>query len=281
MVQMKDAHKILGLKEGASKNEIERRYTVLFKKFKSGGMADSEYSFDEITRAYNLLMGYEQEINEEDIQLRPNRIFKLLGINEKKANNFLHYYKFHILIGIVIVIVLVSTIRSCIMKPPIDLNMAFIGEFYYSDTENIENKIRERIPDIRGISIDSAILSDNMDGEQEYAMQMKVMVLLAAADVDIYILDRSNFEKFAKQGAFAPLDNIVNVDKDKNSDFILKVEEDIEEEPEEHLYGINAGESKFFEETDIYGEEKIISLGIKAKNHEYAVLLIKSLINEQ
>jgi hypothetical protein len=55
-----------------------------------------EAEFSRITEAYNVLMGYETKENEE----QPGKVsplFKMVGVNEKKAKNFFYYYKFYIL----------------------------------------------------------------------------------------------------------------------------------------------------------------------------------------
>jgi hypothetical protein len=283
MVKLKDAHKVLGLKEGASENEIEKRYTILFKKYKSSPVFEYEYSIDDVTRAYNLLMGYEHETSEEDIYIKPNPIFKLLRVDDKKARNFLHYHKSHIIIGIIALVVLVSSVRSCVMRPPVDLNLAFIGRFFYNDTEEFQNNIKEEIQEIRGMSVDAAIIYGGMDGEQEYAMQMKLMVLLAAGDVDVYLLDMENYKRFAKQGAFKPLDEIarelgVNIQQDSELIQSIIIDEETGEKDDEHLYGIDVSESKLFEESEITGDEYIAAIGIRAKNINYAVELLDVLL---
>ena len=65
-----------------------------------------EYDFEKITEAYNVLMGFNVKIKEEP----PSRMAPLLkkaGIDEKKARNFMYYYKYHIIISIVLVIAVV------------------------------------------------------------------------------------------------------------------------------------------------------------------------------
>ena len=93
----KEARSILGVSKEASKNEIERKYAILLKKYRQGvylnrqeeqdhpdegtdihdtGPADNEsaagynaadpgYDFDLVTEAYNTLMGYEVKVEEE------------------------------------------------------------------------------------------------------------------------------------------------------------------------------------------------------------------------
>ena len=60
-------------------------------------------------------------------------------------------------------------------------------------------------------------------------MQMKAMVLFAAADVDLFILDKANFEKYAEQGAFISLDEIaprLGIDNEKSKPYTMKAKDD-------------------------------------------------------
>lgn len=282
MLDIKEAYKILGVRENASRDEVERRFAIILKKYRMAGTGqadeeDSKIDIDKVTKAYNLIMGYEEQLPEEEVNKKPNPVFQKIGLDEKKTRNFLYYYKYHIIIGIIALIAIIATLKSCITRVDPDLNLAFVGEFYYSDSESLKQAIKNKVPDIKEPGIDGVILSGNLDPQQEYAMHMKAMVLFAAADVDIYILDKENFEKYAKQGAFASLDGLVDtlkIDMSKNSEYRIK----LEGSEEEHLYGVDVSENPIFEESGIMGGEKIAAMAIKVKNYENAVKLLKMLL---
>lgn len=282
MLETKDAYKVLGLKEGASRSEIERRYAVLFKKYKMSKSHEQqdgspEINFEEITDAYNLLMGYSVKSAEEQTVKKPNPLLQKVGIDEKKAENFIHYYKFHIIIGIIVLIVLVTTLRGCLTRIDPDINIALVGEFFYTDSEPLKQNIKSIYPELKEVGIDGAMLSDETKGQQEYAMQMKAMVLFAAGDVDIFILDKATFEKFGKQGAFASLDEIaerLQVDKAKNRDYVLK----LEDQQQEHLYGLDVSSSPIFKDSEILGDEKIAAISVKSRHYDKAVKLMELML---
>lgn len=285
MVKMADAHEILGVKKDAGIEEIKKRYSMLLKKHKmmQGNMHyhSEDTSIDDITDAYNLLMGYVTEVSEQDETKRPpNPVLKKMGIDEKKAGNFLHYHKVHIIISIVIILMVVSTVRGCVNRVPSDLNLAFIGEFYYNENDTFKQNIIDRMQEIKEISIDGALISPNIDAQQEYAMQMKAMVLFAADEIDVYFLDKETFERYGKQGAFVNLDDIVQilyVDMLENEDYVLK----LEDQDEKHLYGVDVSKSSIFNGTNVVGEEKIAAIGGRAKHYETAVQFIKVLLDNK
>lgn len=280
MLDTREASKILGVRENASKTEIENKFAILLKKYRMAGDTGGESAkaeLEKIMQAYNVLMGYEQEPLEDEVNKKPNPLLQKLGVDEKKAGNFLYYYKYHIIIGIILVIVFVAALRSCIMRVDPDFNLAFIGDFHYQDPEPLRQAIKDMVPEITEPSIDGALLTKNMDAQTEAAMNMKLMVLLAAADIDVYILDKEYFERFAEKGAFMSLDDLVdtlNIDKEKNSSFILKAEET----EAEHLYGVDISENQVFEDAGIDGDEKIAAIGVRAKNYDKAVKFLEAFL---
>lgn len=311
----KEAREILGVAKEASRNDIERKYAILLKKHRmssikvgycdnpeaaedrenefrdasAGGGAASqdlgathdkslkpeEYSFEKVTEAYNVLMGFDIKIKEEP----PSSIAPLLkkaGIDEKKARNFLYYYKYHIIIAIVLVIGVVYFVRGCVNRVEPDFNIAFMGRLGYMDaSEKLKEIIKENIPGITEPSIDGAFLSDDDEiSEQQYAMQVKATILFAAGDIDIFILDRTNYERYAKQGVFMSLDEIapaLGIDMEKHKEYILKVENEVSdggdnqaeapvETGPEHLYGIDVKDSKALNEAGVIGDEMIAAI---------------------
>lgn len=281
MPDVREARTILGVREDASRDEIERKYTVLLKKHRATAAQDENQGGEKVdiaavTQAYNLLMGYEEPQTEEENRA-PNPVLTKMGIDEKKARNFLHYYKFHILIGIVLLFVMVFTIRGCVLRVDPDLNVAFVGNIYLDNSDLLKQKVEAAVPEITEPGFDNAFLAKDMDGQQAYAMQMKAMVLFGAADTDLFILDKENFRKYAAQGAFMNLDEWgaeLKVDMNLNSELIVGTEED----PAKHLYGVNIGKNKFLAESGVIGEELIAAIPVRSKNVEKAKKLVEFLL---
>ena len=276
----KDAYQILGLKEGASKEQIQNKYNILIKRYRMGidkDDKDSQVDIERIDMAYNLLMGYHIEEPAGNKPYKPNPILKKMGVDEKKAQNFLYYYKFHIIGAIVLVILAVFFIKDIVGKVPSDLDVALVGEIYCNDTELFKQNILDKMPELREMSIDAATFFEGMDGQMEYAMNMKTMVLFGGGTVDIFFLDKDSYEKFCLQGAFANLDEVagnLKADEDKNSDLLLKTEED----QEKHLYGIDVSDSKLLEESGVIGERIIAAIRVNAKHYENAVRMLELLL---
>lgn len=254
-----------------------------------------EQDFDQITQAYNVLMGYEVAIKEEP----PSKAAPLLnkvGINEKKTKNFFFYYKYHILVAILAIIAVVLTIRGCVNRVENDFNLAFIGRFNYSNaTDDLTASIKANIPEILEPGINGAYIADDNFGEQQYAMEMKATVLLVAGDIDVFIMDKACFERYVEQGAFLNLDEIaprLGVNMEDNKEFIARIEDDTQETEdglpensdsahmpqEEHLYGIDVSNSSVLGQSGVIGGEMIASIYVGSEQIDKAEKLIKLLL---
>jgi len=310
----KEARKILGVTKESSRNDIEKKYSILLKKHRQEMLEGSEpgetehdtaCDFDRITEAYNLLMGYEVKIEEEP----PGKaapILNKLGVDEKKAKNFFYYYKYHILGAIALIIAVIYTVTSCVNRVEYDFNIAFIGDiFYYSATDSLGESIKAEVPSIQEPGFDGAYLG--IAGDQQYAMASKAAVLIAAADMDVFILDRDTYTMYAKQGAFLSLDEIaprLGVDISEHQDLVLAVEEDddmgdidvVGEDKteitddadtsgdsnnpaaEKHLYGIDVSNSKALREAGVIAEDMVAAIFVNCDQQEKAEAFLEFLL---
>jgi hypothetical protein len=288
MLELKNAYEILGLKENANRDELEKRFEYLIKKSKSAKMLEDSdqqidiLNLDEISEAYNRIISNDLAILQREEEKRnprkPNPIFKLIGVDEKKARNYIHYHKFHYILGFIGILVLAYFIKTVIFHVNPDVSMAFIGQIYYDETSALEEKIKANDPDIKEVGIDGVMLTGDSKNMQESAMLQKAMVLFAAGDIDIFVLDKENFNKYSQQGAFSNLDDLVSkleLDESRYKDYILKTAED----KEEHVYGIDINNSKILKETKIVGKNMMVALRVNAKHYDKAVKILELLVN--
>jgi len=277
MIELKDAYEILGVKEGASRDEIVKRYDILLKKHRMNQQQgqNDEADLEKLNEAYNLLMGYHSKELDDAVEAERKRmtnpllkpIAKKFNLDEKKVYNFFYYHKVHIIVSLIVLVAMVYTVRSCANRVEPDINVEFIGDFLYSETDVLKEMVRSRVPDIKEPSIDIITISDKIQGEQDYAMRMKAVTLMAAGDIDIFILDKANFNLYAKQGAFLSLDDLadeLNIDRDKNKDYIAKVESS----QEEHLFGVDISNSSILKEANMKYTEAIATMRFNPKHRD-------------
>ncbi len=279
----KDACRILGVSEDADKVEITRRYEILLKRNKAARVEGEEQqggaSPEEIDMAYKLLMGYDTSDMVEDYELKESKILKKAGISEKKLRNFFYYHKFHILIGILVALFVGYMITDIVTKPEPDLFLAFVGDFYFSDSEAIEKKITQDIPDIKHPMVESVLTGMATGYVTEYNPDMKLTAILGAKDVEVFILDRPTYERLGQQGFLANLDDFIDkyaIDMEVNRENLLKARNDTGE----HLYGIDVTKHEFFENPAVLGEKKIVAIAVWAKENPNAIKFVEYLVKK-
>ncbi|OPX45380.1 hypothetical protein CLHUN_07500 [Ruminiclostridium hungatei] len=296
---LQDARKILGVTKASSKEEIEKKYDVILKKYKILKMEgnldqEAETEFQKSTDAYRIIMGYEvEEPVVEKKETYTDKAFEKIGIDRKKADNFFHYYKVHIIIGIIAVIIAAIFIHSIVTRVEPDTTIGLLGEVNYDVQEGFKQKIVENLPELKVVAVDSAVLSTSLEDAQSYSYWQKALVMIAASDIDVYLVNKYAFENYAINGAFMALDDIAkdnDIDVSKSDYLKLRAVEEWEEptisgdkprevkkyaDTEPKLYGIDVTNSEFFKDLNIIGPEKILVLRVEPKNFELAMKFVK------
>lgn len=293
-----EARKILGVTKASSKEEIEKKYDVLLKKHRIMKMEgsldeDAEAEFQKSTDAYRVIMGY--EVEEPKIVRKKtyaDKAFEKAGIDKKNADNFFHYHKYHILIGILAMVLIAYTVHSFVTRVEPDITIGLLGEVNYDAQDSFKAKIVKNVPEIKEVAFDSAVLSSNVSQEQSYAYLQKAMVLIAASDIDLYLVNKYAFDTYAKNGAFMALDDLakeLNIDISKSESLKLRVVDEWENpssptdkpipktyvDAQPRLYGIDVSNNEFFKDINIIGPEKILVVRDGHKNYDLALKLVK------
>lgn len=293
-----EARKILGVTKESSKDEVEKKYDIALKKhrqLKMEGTLDdkSQSEFDDITEAYRILMGY--AVDEPAVPKKEtytDKAFAKAGIDPKKANNFFYYHKVHILIGIIVVIVIALTVKSIVTKVDPDVTIGIMGIINQQEADGFGAKIKEKIPEIKEIAFDSALLTGDPNDPQAYVYMQKAMVMLAASDCKLFLVNKYAYDTYVQNGAFMPLEEIAEeLDIDTSGSEYLKTRvvdewEDVtdmnaERKPKTYkdevprLYGIDITNNKFLADAGILGPERILVIRAAEVKHENKELINK------
>jgi hypothetical protein len=201
----------------------------------------------------------------------------ILNIDKKKIENFWYYYKIHTFVGIFVAIMLLITLKDCANNVVPDITISYVGKNYIADEvgQKLKEKLSGVIQDINNdkkkeLLFQPMTLSDEIRSEQDIAMQQKVMVTFAAGDTQIFLMDKTNFLRFAEQGAFQPLDDVAakcGVDINKNPEIKLTARETTEA----HVYGVPLEGNSMLEEIGFKTKDTYIALrilGEKDKQNE-------------
>ncbi|MDF2937076.1 MAG: molecular chaperone DnaJ [Paenibacillaceae bacterium] len=269
MIDKKSAYELLGLDENAPDEEVEKRYTVLL--LRSKKRADEEDpgspSMEEITKAYNFIKGI--AIEEEIRKKEPKN--KTFG----KIEYVYEYYRWHIIGTIAAVLIIFFTASSIIENRSeekrierADLKVTFFTDYQIQgDLDSFEVKTLEQMTDWKDIHIINQYSPTDPKDEYGMAMLQKAIISMAADKADIYIMDKTNYAKFSKQGAFLRLDDIpalASVPQDKRRTAETDTGETV-------WSGINVTNHPAIKELKLPDVEKIALIRVNANKKDNAV----------
>ena len=282
----KEALKILELPADASLEKIEKRYELFVRQNKSIMTSNPQLSenvgehtvdIDRIGEAYRFLrMSFGTNPENAKTQ-KESKILKKLGIDEKKLRNNIYYYKWHALIIIAVVALVTSFIIGQVRKVDPEAYVAVIGTFpaFAAYQEEFEAELLARVPEVKAVSVDCAleVSSDEEYTEYGMGMQMKKMILISAADVDVYICDTDFFNSVVAEGVFVELSDLIRENNIAINDDSLVLYQ-------KGIFGMTLPGGTVFDAMFGSNTEKILCLSVRAENIEKAGLLMKALAEE-
>ncbi|WAM37025.1 hypothetical protein [Caldicellulosiruptor acetigenus] len=121
---------------------------------------------------------------------------------------------------------------------------------------------------------------DTPKSEQEFAFMQKLMVMLAAGEGDIYILDKKLFTNYAQNGAFYSLKSFVSKNKlDKFVDDTCYVKE--KDKSTKDLYGIKADQVFLLKKYGFETKNKYIAIYVRSNKFSRAQKVLLALLNSK
>ncbi len=271
MQNIKDAYSTLGVRENATKDEITKKYRLILRKYEQRDengtplLMDKE-AFDEISKAYDLLMGYEPQ----ETKKRNSTLLKI--------ENFIYYHKVHVLVGIFILFVAAVALSYFLGRVTYDLRVVFRGDYYYQEMKVMEDEIKNSLPDIKQpqVTINPTV---KIDASIAPGYRIKETAQLSNGDIDVLVLDKDSFDSFVKLGVLSPLDEFLSdwgIASDSSKVYKAKGEDG-----KTHVYGIDLYGNKMVMDTEIKGNTFIASICQKNKNSKNTLKFMKLLLKEQ
>lgn len=281
------ALEILELNPDATKDDVSRRYGILTRKFRNTERDERGYTIEDVTEAYNLLMGITyidkaEEERQKALRENPPFLARILKVDPVKLENFFHYYKIHMIIGVVLIVFLFFTVRSCVTKVEPDFTIVCFGNVFSSEEGLIEEDIKQRIPGITAPSV-QFLTSMAEDPQYTYTIQMKFVAMIAAKEVDIVIMDRKTFEMYMAQGMFLPLDDLIGGFEFPEESYVSGseiIDETEDGEPVKstsHIYGIDISDNKFIKDNMIYADSPVAAIVRNSERMDLALEFMRSL----
>lgn len=267
--ELKKAYETLGLPTDATREQVENRYFILMKRERSqhrrategdGGEPQAPPDLSEYTKAYRLILGLESE----KASTAPK---------QGKVGHFFYYYKIHLIVGILILLIAGYTVKESIDKRneekrlgPIDLSVSVMGNFYFADADLLQERMLALVPDWNRIKTTVTYIPTEIRSEQDMALQQKGILTIMTEKDEIYFLDQKNFDSLAKQEAFKKLDDLpgwssLQVPQDR------LVSSSTEDDPQQFAYGVDVTDNPLFKDVEMNGERVIMA--IRAEEEEW------------
>ncbi|MFC5406989.1 hypothetical protein [Cohnella soli] len=277
--QLKKAYETLGLPTDADREQVENRYFLLMKRAKaaksrteSGGEGEEAPDLTEINQAYNLVLGIETEKN-------------VTVQKQTKVGHFFYYYKIHLIVGIIVVIMASYFIKEGIDKrreaantPPANLSVSMFGNFFLADETTLSANLLKLVPEWQRVKSTVVYVPTELKSPQDIALQQKSVLMLMTEKSELYIVDEKNFESLAAQGAFIPLDDFLKKEPlDVPENKIRKTQG--EKESGLHAYGIDITGNPVFNGIELGGEHTIVAIRAKEDKWDDTFKLLKPLVS--
>lgn len=140
--------------------------------------------------------------------------------------------------------------------------------------ENLEKIINDKV------NIDQILYTGkNARTQQEIAYQQKLLIIMAAGEGDLFILDKELFKAYAYKGAFLPLDQLLEKYKDiskyANDEYFIKPED----AKKKALYGLSAESIKVLSDAGFDTKNKVIAIYVRTNKKDRALEALKSLLD--
>lgn len=190
MQNSETAYRLLGLDKNATRDEIEDRYYILCRRDRAikneRGLPETD--IEEITKAYDFLTRGDKS--------------KVCGTEKSGGiKNFFYYHKWKFVAGFFAALMFAFLLKD-VLAPPPDIKILVLGEIRLEDTGELEELVEESKNGAKRVSVDQI---SYLGTDLLVANQRKELVLTAAGEIDIFVLDRSKFEEYADKGLFLDL----------------------------------------------------------------------------
>ena len=180
----------------------------------------------------------------------------------QKAEYIFEYYKFPIIVTVVVIVLVVSILKTLINNKPLGFYAMFLngsGQEMSIGADELEKRFAE-YAEIDGgkekVVIDTtASFNPNVNSQYTMAQNAKITALFASHDLDAMVIDPGVFTYYALSGAFADLREVLSEDefrKLEEENKIYYIDDDIRKK----MKSIEAGEIDAYSSESGRTEEK-------------------------
>lgn len=198
------------------------------------------------------------------------------NMNRKQKIEYIwYYYKLHIIAALVVIIVIGSFASTFLTRKSTYVSVSLTGSYVDNNKLDDFNKKanKELLGDNKKSEVSITFLSKG--GDTDYNTDQALTARIAAKDIDILILPKSDFESYAKLGSFLDLSDLKNDSVFQKLNFI-EATDTSDKKTEAKPYGIDADDfSKSFNEFTYDYKDKVVGILVNTPNKSNAVKFLK------
>jgi hypothetical protein len=212
---------------------------------------------------------------------------KMAGMTRREKIDYIwHYYKIHIIGSILLIAFIASFVVDVMRSKEVVLNVTLLGHYVdLNKKEELQNRINDELVNDpnnkQEIRIDFIIKNDEVMDQMAIASMQKLQASIAAADVDIIVVDRKDFELFAEKGMFKSLTDIPEFSSLGLKDEALVKYKIPELDNQEQIYGINADVLDIFRDINYDLNNKILCVVSNTKRQNKAIEFLRWALSQK
>jgi len=205
---------------------------------------------------------------------------------KKKVEHIWNYYKFLLLAIVALIIIIVAIINAIANpRPQTALFIAWSGGFVLDEQlTELTDTLTEQILDTKKNEIVEAtfFFSSQDDPMMEMANVQRLVAMLAAGSIDIFVLNHEQLVEYSENSFIQPLDITLEKVRAENPAVYNKIEDyliyvsysDEEDVITERIMGIEITDSPLLADLEFFKQELYFSISSTARNEDNIVLAL-------
>ncbi|WP_139905395.1 hypothetical protein [Clostridium thermarum] len=200
---------------------------------------------------------------------------------KQKAEYIWQYYKLHIIVALFVIICIISLVVGKINEKDNLLNVTVYGAGINIDNfEKLSEKAYEELIDDKH-KTDMLMSFENSSGATSYMSNQKITVQMAAGELDVLILSKSEFELLASNGAFIDINELSGLFSETSEKLNYVLYKVPEADTTEKAYGIDLSNFAIFDELQYSEKDPVLTVLSNSERKEMAAKFIEWLYNQK
>ncbi|WP_298839293.1 hypothetical protein [Clostridium sp.] len=203
---------------------------------------------------------------------------------QKKAEYIWEYYKLHIVGTLVALCIIISIIHGQITKPNYVFTLTMLSSIVDTNkTNTLESQLTKIVVKDGSTKNQAIVRTMPLDGSKITDTQManqymqKFIAEISVGELDIVVLNKTMFEKFAKEDMFLRLDNISGLTLGSLKGEKLHA---IGSNKKNVVYGIDIKDDVILKKMGLTTKDMVIGIIASTKQKDNSLLVLKWLLNK-